>query len=336
MMDHIQLEPPKPAGSGAQIDTACDVCGATRFRVVAEASPSRCRTALCSECGLLYAAPGLTLAEIERLYSEEFTGDAGSDQRAVDGLPAEHRIRVENKRANRWAVELVERYLPLNGQRLLELRCRSGALSEALIARGAKVVSVDPFEANLRYAVERRGLTDVIQLPITSFDRLEIPDPAPFDAVIALTEHVLGHAFSPRTFLRSVRERLVPGGYLILDEKDVLHPRKFDRGGTLDDGQLHQYHFTTQTLKNCVLDAGFEIVACEVDPKRRSLHRHIHLAARKPVTEGVPQERPWSRESGARVDAIHRRLRWLERTWSLRRANAAVKQTARRLVGRAK
>lgn len=329
----VTIQPETSTRGSAGSDSTCDLCGTTRSRVVAEASDSHCRTVLCDECGLLYAAPGVTPTEMEQLYDGEFTGDAGSHARAVDGLPAEHRIRVENKRANNWAVKIAERYLPLQGQRLLELRCRSGALSEALIARGAQVVSIDPFAANLRYAVERRGLTDVLQIPISRLHRLEVPDTGPVDAVVALTEHVPGHLLSPRAFMHNALERLVPGGYLILDEKDVLHPRKFHCGSTFDTGRLHQFQLTPRTLTNYARAAGFEIVACEIDTKRRSFHRHFHLVARKPVTGSAPEERPWSR-APEQVEAVRRRLKWLERTWRLRRAKAAVKRTTRKLVGR--
>ncbi len=141
----------------------------------------------------------------------------------------------------------------------------------------------------------------------------------------------MSHVLSPREFLESVLERLKPGGLLILDEKDVLQPRHFYSDGPFDTGRLHQYHLTRRTLESYALAAGFEIVACEIDPKRKSIQRHIHLVARKPETGPVVRDSPWLREPGPQVDTTLRRLRWLQRTWALQRARAGAGRSLRRL-----
>ena len=315
-------------------DRACDLCGATHAVAVADASAARCRIAVCPGCRLLYASPVLSQAALDILYEESFDGDAGSPVRAGSGLPDADKLRSEEKRTTKWALPIIQRCLAIEGKQILDLRCRSGALSAALVAHGAHVLSVDPFEANVRYAQQVRGLSQVTHLPFSRFHHLGLPCQREWDAVSVLTEHVLAHVVSPRTFLTRIFAVLRPGGYLFLDEKDVLRPVRYQTRSVFDSGPAHQYHLTVPTTASYLLAVGFELLECEIDTQRASSHQHIRVVARKPELGNASVRDTPALAGGPTAEEIIQQLRWLERTWRLSRMQREARRTLRRVVRR--
>ena len=315
-------------------DGACDLCGATHAAAVADASAARCRIVMCPGCRLLYASPSLSQADLDILYEENFDGDAGSPVRAGSGLPDTEKIRSEEKRAGKWALPIIRHFMAIDGKQLLDLRCRSGALSAALVAHGAHVLGVDPFEANVRYAQQVRGLSQVAHLPFSSFHDLGLACQQEWDAVSVLTEHVLAHVVSPRTLLANIFGVLRPGGYLFLDEKDVLRPARYQTRSVFDSGPAHQYQLTVHTTASYLQSVGFELLECEIDTQRVSSHQHIRVVARKPGLGNASVRDTISLAGGPTAEQIIRQLRWLERTWRLSRARRETRRTLHRLMRR--
>ncbi len=324
------------------LDHTCDLCGATQSDsiadttadVLAPASAARCRIVLCADCRLMYASPQLSQAALDTLYAESFDGDAGSRFRAGSGFPEEERIRSEEKRARKWGIKIIRRCMEIKGKHILDLRCRTGALSAALVADGAHVLSVDPFEANIRYAQQVRGLSHVHLVPFSRFHQLALPAQGQYDAVIALTEHLLAHVLSPRMLLTNILTCLKPGGYLFLDEKDVLRPVRCQTRSVFDSGPAHLYQFTIHTTAHYLRAVGFELMECEIDSRRVSSQRHIRAIARKPVLEAASVRAAPSLADGPTAEEIRRRLLWLERTWWVSRATFVAQRTIRRLLRR--
>jgi SAM-dependent methyltransferase len=271
---------------------------------------------------------------MDTFYEESFDGDAGSPVRAKAGFPEEDKIRSEEKRAMKWALRIIRRRMEIEGKKILDLRCRSGALSATLTAEGADVLSVDPFEANVRYAQQVRGLSHVVLLPFSRFHQLALLSEGEWDAVSVLTEHVLAHVASPQGLLTHIFALLKPGGYLFLDEKDVLLPARYQTRSVFDSGLAHQYHLTVDTTAGYLRSVGFELVECEIDTQRVSSHRHIRAVARKPEMGSAAVGAAPFLDGGPTAEEIRRRLRWLERTWRISRTQVVAKRTIRRLLRR--
>ncbi|HKJ25823.1 MAG TPA: class I SAM-dependent methyltransferase [Myxococcota bacterium] len=305
----------------------CDLCGAGRGRVVAEASPLNARIVECAGCGLLYASPRMSDAEMDAFYEQGFAIDPGSRLRAGAGLPNQRKVDKEKRQSTDWALAVIDRHVDVRGKRVLGLRCRTGGISEALAARGATVHCIEPFEANASYARQVRGLSHVHVLPFSQLHAFGETAPGPFDVVDVLAQHVLAHVASPSRLLSEIHAALVPGGLLFLDEKDVLHPALHKTPSIFESGTAHQYHLTERTTAGYLRAAGFEILRCEIDPHRMSDFRHIVSVARKPERASEAREP----DIGPPADgALDRRLRWLARTWRWRLAQAKLRRRAQR------
>jgi SAM-dependent methyltransferase len=272
----------------------------------------------------MYASPQLSLDVLETV-NEINTGEPGNSASAEDGVPKQEYVRLEERMVTESALNLVGRFLDPRDKSFLDLRCRSGALSGALKARGARVISVDPFDANIDYARRVRGLSNVFRMPFSSFHHLQLPQECEFDAVTVLTEHVLAHVLSPSILLRRIFDLLRPGGYLFLDEKDVLRPTASCTYFVLDTGLPHQYHLTLNTIVRYVSLAGFDVVECSMDAERISDFRHVRVVARKPeagASLGARRVPAAGRAESAAT--VRRRLRRLSARLTVRRGMRRV------------
>ncbi|MFN4088487.1 MAG: class I SAM-dependent methyltransferase [Alphaproteobacteria bacterium] len=304
---------------------SCDLCGSVDAVEVAAATPDQCRTLLCRRCGLMYASPRLPADTLASFYDDEFTGDAGAFARSAGGAVADAKVTKEERIAREWSFPLVARHLDPAGRRILDLRCRTGALSAALAAAGAEVWAVDPFRSNLDLAAAR-GLDRLVEIPVTGFETMAPFEDASFDAVVVLSIHVLAHVRSPAAFLARAHALLKPGGLLIIDEKDVLEPHRQPAPSVFASGPVHNFHLTQATFDAYLRRAGFETVASGPDAGRSTAFRHMVGIARRPLTgPALGSVLPWQGE------AILRRLRRVERAMPLHRLGLFVRASRRRL-----
>jgi len=329
--------------SEARATTGCDLCGASPgdWELLAEESPDNCSVVMCRGCTLMQAAPRLAPSVLDDFYDDSFSFDHGSPSKAVGGLPDPARLASEEGLALEWALPILRRHLDLKERRVLDLRCRSAALSAVLVQEGSELVGVEPFEANVNHARQVRGLEGVWPLPFSRFHELPlaelgIDDERGFDAVNVLAHHVLAHVLSPRRLLARIHELLVPGGLLLLDEKDVLLPVRYKTRSVFDTGRAHQFHLTLATTLRYLEAAGFEVIDCAVDAGRISDFRHIRAVARKPRAGAA--EAPMG-DHGTALQ-VRQRLRDLDRSWSWqkrvrRRQHQLAKQLRRAGLARA-
>jgi len=263
---------------------SCDLCGHDRQHALADADTSRCRIVMCKHCGLFFASPSLSTDLLGEFYDEEFEGDAGTNKRVNGGDIEPRKITVEDRIARTWAMPLIERWIEVSGKRVLDIRCRSGALAEALSEAGATVTAIDPLMPNVSYAQRRSAIHDVRFVSIDEFERLSGFDDEQFDIITVLSIHLLSHSPSPRKLMERLYALLKPGGYLFLDEKDVFYPVRAIGETVFDSGPAHFFHFTTETLRKYYQRVGFEILQCDIDPVRKKSSRHIRSVVRKPET----------------------------------------------------
>ena len=335
-MQTTQVVFPSRQQAGSIQTDGCDLCQSRDAVIAAESSAESCPLVICTQCGLIYAWPPLSATTLDNFYEDTFANDPGSLQRAGNTFPPDDDRRKEEIIAERWSLQVIKRYMALRGKNILDLRARTGAMTSLLQAEGAVVLGVEPFQANVNYARQVRELSNVIDLPFSSFHQFPLPPDGKVDVVNMLNHHVLAHVLSPRKLLERIFVVLTPGGYLFLDEKDVLHPVRHKKRSALDSGAAHQFQLTIHTTARYICAMGFELLECELDPHRYSDFRHIRIVARKPL-EGTPGRVLFKRiemAKGPSLRTIHRRLWWLERTWRIRLARERVKKKTRRMLGR--
>jgi len=177
---------------------------------------------------------------------------------------------------------IIRRHVDVAGKQVLDVRCRSGSLAEALTEAGADVIAIDPLEPNADFARRRNTIGDVRFVAIRDLDRLTGFADDQFDVVTALTIHTMSHMPSPREFLDRLFDVLKPGGYLFLDEKDVLSPVRATGESLFYSGPAHFFHFTPETARKYLERAGLDVIECRIDPVRKKTNRHIRIVARKP------------------------------------------------------
>ena len=318
-----------PSGSTQDL---CDLCQTSASVVVREDPQENGHILLCRNCLLMYRCPQMAPKDLDAFYEDIFENDPGCRMRAGDYFAPDKDRKKEEVLAENWGLKIIKRFMDPRGKRILDVRCRTGALTSHLINEGAEVLGTEPFQANAEYARQVRNLPNIIDLPFSKFAQFPFTEGTPFDAINVLGHHVLAHVLSPRILLKRLYEVLKPGGFLFLDEKDVLLPVRHKKQSALDSGPAHQFHLTLHTTGRYIQMSGFELLECEIDKYRVSDFRHIRIVARKPgkdQTATAPsQQQQFSRVQS--VEGIKRRLWWLERTWRIRLTQAQYKRKFQR------
>ena len=154
------------------------------------------------------------------------------------------------------------------GERVLEVGCSSGALSEKLQAKGCSVVGI---ESRLEAAVEARGFCEDVL--VGDVERMPLPLPAAsFDTILLLD--VLEHLVDPPAATRRLLPFLRPGGRFIIALPNIAHwsvrfqllVGRFEYGdsGILDRTHLHFYTHSSalEMLRRC----GLEVTEWDIAP----------------------------------------------------------------------
>lgn len=327
----IELTSPTVLGESP---VSCDLCQATEFAVVWGGAEGNCRILICGNCRLMYRYPQLTPETLDSFYDDTFKNDPGCQLRAGSAFPPDKDRTKEEFHAETWGIKIIKRFIEPRGKKILDLRCRTGALTSMLLKEGAEVLGVEPFQGNANYARQVRGLSHIVDLPFSRFHQFPSPQDEYFDIVNILPHHVLAHVLSPRRLLEQIFKALKPGGYIFLDEKDVLNPVRHKKQSPLDSGPAHQFHLTLHTTARYFSSTGFELLECEIDKNRSSDFRHIKIVAQKPQQGalGSPVPKQANPATGQSSKAIQRRLWWLERTWGIRLAKIRCKRKSQKLL----
>lgn len=291
------------------------------------------RILICENCLLMRASPPLSPEALDSFYDDTFANDPGCQLRAGSNFPPDKDRKKEEILAETWGIQIIKRFIEPRGKRILDLRCRTGALTSILEEEGAEVIGVEPFGGNANYAREVRRLSNIVDLPFSGFHLFPVPSPEYYDLVNILPHHVLAHVLSPRRLLEQIFKALKPGGFIVLDEKDVLHPVRHKKQSALDSGPAHQFHLTLQTTARYFHATGFNVLEYEIDKKRSSDFRHIRIVAQKPREEslGSHGRKHVSSETCLSKKAIQLRLWWLERNWKIRLGLIGLKRKGQRL-----
>ncbi len=240
--------------SSALEETACNLCGGKRSRVLFERpyaleSLSDCaattdtfghygRVVRCRDCGLVYTNPRPTekalLAGYGACVDETYLEEASS--RSINA---------------HLSLNVIKRFA--KGGKLLEIGCATGYFLNAARV-DFDVVGLEPSEWASKVARERFRL-DVHAEPL---DTGRFP-PASFD-VVALID-VVEHIVDPKAALARAAKWLKPGGILYLVTPDVGSlSAKVLRGSWWGLRPAHLVYFDRETMRRMLEEAGLAVV----------------------------------------------------------------------------
>ena len=176
-----------------------------------------------------------------------------------------------------WQVDECSRR-PLEGKSALDVGCGAGLLTEPLARLGAAVTGIDAAPEVITVAREhagRMGLDiDYRALPVEQVD-------GKFDLATAL--EVIEHVADPAAFLRSLAQRLAPGGLLILSTPNATGWSKLltitlaEGLGRIPKG-THDFEkfITPERMQLLLADAGLNCI--DIEGIAFSPTRGLHLS----------------------------------------------------------
>ena len=135
--------------------------------------------------------------------------------------------------------------------RILDVGCASGAFLRAMLAHGWSGEGVEP--STVQFALAEEALAGRCRLHQCSLQEAKLE--GRFD-VVSLWD-VLEHVTDPLCFLRDCRERLVPGGLIVLNVPDLdsIQARLLGRRWPLLLAE-HLNYFNLGSLRQCAERAG--------------------------------------------------------------------------------
>jgi len=239
------------------------------------------RVLRCEACGLVFLSDA-------RANADEFYERSGMYDFA---MPSRETLLQEEAADTDRRARLLA---PLvHGKRYLDFGCGAGAVLLAARAQGAEAAGV---ELNQQH---REALTGEHGVRVTR-DLAELE--GSFDVVSLF--HVLEHLKDPVAALRGIRERLAPGGQLVVEvphaDDALLSVYESENFKNFTYWTCHLYLFTEATLAAVLRKAGFDRVRVEFT-QRYPLANHLYwLAKGKPGGHKI-----WAHLGSPELDAAY-------------------------------
>jgi LSD1 subclass zinc finger protein len=264
----------------------CPVCGGTRIHhayAVPGASVVRC-----ADCHFLFLHPQPSDEVLRRIYTETyFLGATDEPMRAQVAV-------LKTATAELYLDQLARR--GIHGGRLLEAGCGNGYLLAAAERRGYEVLGVEYSEPAAQRA--RAGLARG-QVMVGELASLDLPAGV-FD--VCVLADVIEHVRDPRAFLATVRDRLKPGGCLLVATPTTdSWSARLMRGHWMEFKTEHMSYFSRHTLESLLAQTDFQSLQFFPGYKMISLH-YV-----KAHFEAYPVPR-WT-------SLVRFACRWLPRRW---------------------
>jgi SAM-dependent methyltransferase len=301
-------------------DTTCIACGSSlevfidRIWDDRYGCPGVFSVLQCGSCGQMVTTPHLTEAELPSLYSKYYP------RRNIDFDALENEsslVAKKHARFKRWlaGTDNQGHYLAKPGQRVLDIGCGS-----CLSLLELRQLGVEPFgveaDPNVAIIAQRYGLN----VHIGSIHNNPFPGQV-FD-LITLNQ-VIEHVPDPAALLRVVRDRLAPGGRIVLSFPNVSSGQRRLSGSRWINWHVpyHQHHFNRRSFTHLARQQGYEVVSARsITPNLWTLLQ-LRALGRAP-DQGVASE-AW--QSGPTSGA--------ERPSFVRRLKNALLRRLRRVVG---
>ena len=234
-------------------DKICNLCSCTKFRTL-ESNGNCFKVFKCTNCSLIFVHPLPPSLKLKMHYNQSYYFKWIEEQK-------EKRIIMWNKRFNKIKKVYSE-------GRILDVGCGDGLFLEIAKKNGWHINGTELSPYASKYASENLG-TNIFngELPEAKF-----PDDT-FDVVTMW--HVLEHVRDPKSYFREVHRILKPDGLLILAVPNVnnlimrvayrvIRGRKM-KIFSIDDKEIHLYHFSNKTLKGYFSATGFDCLRLSPD-----------------------------------------------------------------------
>jgi len=238
------------ASDGKLETPGCPLCGCALAKRFFEAEFHPYALARCQSCAFHFLSPRAPRSEMAERYREaDYYGRDGSS--GYDDYQGQ--ATALGRTFARMVSELHRR--GLTGGDLLEVGCGYGYFLEK--ARG-RFRRIEATEFSL-HAIDKakRHADAVFAGGIES-----VPPGRQYDLLVAL--QVLEHVYEPRLFLRELRERLRPGGHLLLGVPDMASPWRILLGPRWPSFKIpeHVLYFEKASLHRLMREEGFlDVVA---------------------------------------------------------------------------
>jgi len=235
----------------------CPVCQSARInRAFGIPEPSIMR---CADCNFLFLHPQPSDEALRLIYTDTYF--LGATDERMRAQVADLKTATAGLYLDRLASQ------GIHEGRLLEVGCGDGYLLAAAERRGFEVTGVEYSEPAAQRA--RAGLSRGRVL-VGELSQVELPSAA-FDACILAD--VIEHVRDPRSLLTAVRERLKPGGCLLIatPSTDSWSARLMGRRW-MEFKTEHMSYFNRRTLESLLSQTGFQSIHFFPGYKMISLH----------------------------------------------------------------
>jgi SAM-dependent methyltransferase len=276
--------------------TACNLCGATRFVVLAHRDRYRfpAEAHACERCGLVFLNPRLTAAAYGRFYETVYRPLVSAFHgRLIDART----IQVEQRAYAAERVAFLRPFLSRDMRTLLDIGGSTGVVAAHLAQEfGLTATVIDP--APLEIAEARRlGLETITGL----VEQHDFGDRT-FDIVIVC--QTVDHLLDVAGTLARVRRLLAPGGLLFVDVADFR--AAYLRNWSVEDAVKidHPYYLTEPTMTTYLRRAGFEVLRSDYEAD----HLHVGYVCRPASPD------PGAFPDAASVRDLLREVRFVQNT----------------------
>lgn len=232
----------------------CDLCGGDNPRVIQEAEPPF-KVVCCGGCGLVYVTPQPDTTSLSTHYHQEDYYRAWAQRQKAQ------RLRL-------WQRRFRDTQSFCKSGKLLDVGCGLGTFVKIAKDNGFDATGTEVSDFAVKYAYEEYGISIIPG----ALEAARFPDDC-FDVVTMW--HVLEHLPSPRATLTEVHRILKKGGMLAVAVPNVndhifrlayrLARRRKLKLFSINDKELHLYHFSDRTLKSLFEKTGFEAVGLGID-----------------------------------------------------------------------
>jgi 2-polyprenyl-3-methyl-5-hydroxy-6-metoxy-1,4-benzoquinol methylase len=225
---------------------------------------------LCKSCGLVYQSPRMNAAELDSFYQAEYRQLYQGSQD-----PIQKDLAVQHKRAEAALAFVRSRVVGVS--RHLDIGSSAGLfLQKFQKAYGCQAYGVEPGTAYREYA-RKQGLAVA-----PSLDELPAQGEGAFDLISMM--HVLEHIPEPVIYLSQLKDKYLDrAGWLLLEVPNLYAHDSFETA--------HLFSFSSHTLEQVVLKAGFEVAAVRKHglPRSKVIPLYLTLLARPAGKKGEMQ-----------------------------------------------
>ena len=252
----------------------CPICESSRFNVIYEKSirDVPLRFVKCSQCRLVFQNPRFTRDTLAKYFSSSFfIKDADSPDSSLEDLLGYFDYEAWDASYKRTAglrLKRIRRFVPPPG-RLLEIGTATGSFLDEARQAGYDVRGVDLSARFAEVARRRYGLT----IDVDFIEDIDLPR-AHYDVVCNFGGVSCWR--DPIKALKNIRSSLKSRGVLILN-----HPNGDGIVAKLYGARYPEFNhasltiFSNRTMRRCLTEAGFHIVASENERQFASFGRIV-------------------------------------------------------------